>query len=167
MTLNEFIKTYRATPASGRGKCFYCGVQTQKHDAKPHHAVYQTKDHVIPASVKGWDVFVESRVVCCCRRCNSIKADFTLQEFKILSNMQEFWAETAVGVGIESLDDLELVTAHILSSRAEGRVLQLAREQARAQRREEVVQKQQKVSEPSLSSVASNEQSLENACFKP
>jgi hypothetical protein len=37
MTLDEFIKAFRAQDPVLKGACFYCGVQTRKKDAKPHH----------------------------------------------------------------------------------------------------------------------------------
>jgi hypothetical protein len=121
MRLNDFIQAFRALDPVLEGKCFYCGVQTNKR-CKPHHAVYQTKDHVIPASVKNWEQFVESRCVRCCRRCNSIKEDLTLFEFKRRAKIEEFFAETHLGVRIESLEDIHDVTNFVMANRRiEGR----------------------------------------------
>jgi hypothetical protein len=122
MTLNDFIKAFRELDPVLQGACFYCGVQTRKQDALPHHAIYQTRDHVIPVSVKHWDRFVESRCVRCCRKCNSIKEDLTLQEFKMVSETDEFFCEKLLGIRIEALEDIEEITKHIQTHRRiEGR----------------------------------------------
>jgi hypothetical protein len=68
-------------------------------------------------SVEGWDRFVESRVVRCCRKCNAIKEDLTLQEFKLRSGIEEFFAERLLGQRIEVLDDIGAVTDHIIRNR--------------------------------------------------
>jgi 5-methylcytosine-specific restriction endonuclease McrA len=50
---------------------------------KAHHSVFHTRDHVIPDSV-GLGDCPDSRAnrVVCCRRCNGLKEDLTLHEFK-------------------------------------------------------------------------------------
>jgi hypothetical protein len=121
MKLDDFLKAFRALDPVLEGKCFYCGVQTNKR-CKPHNALYQTKDHVIPACVKGWEQFCESRCIRCCRKCNSIKEDLTLSEFKRRAKIEIFFAETILGVRIESLEDIEEVTNFVMANRRiEGR----------------------------------------------
>jgi hypothetical protein len=121
MRLTDFIQAFRAQDPVLEGKCFYCGVQTNKR-CKPHNALYQTKDHVIPVCCKGWEQFVESRCVRCCRRCNSIKEDLTLFEFKRRAKLEVFFAETLLGVKIEHLEDIDAVTNFVMANRRiEGR----------------------------------------------
>lgn len=117
MTLDEFIKSFRNQAAIVRGRCFYCGVTTQRSGAKPTHAIFQTRDHVIPESVPDWTQFVESRVVVCCRKCNSVKEDLTMQEFKTRTGLETFFAEQFIGIRIEDLSDIEIITIHIVNNR--------------------------------------------------
>jgi hypothetical protein len=117
MTLDEFIKSFRSQAAAVRGRCFYCGITTQRAGAKPTHAIFQTRDHVIPESIPDWTQFVESRVVVCCRKCNSVKEDLTLQEFKVRTGLETFFSELFLGIRIEDLTDIETVTSHILNNR--------------------------------------------------
>jgi hypothetical protein len=94
------------------------------NSCKPHHALYQTKDHVIPVSCKGWEGYVESRCIRCCRKCNSIKEDLTLFEFKRRAKIDVFFAETLLGVRIEELEDIHVVTDFVMATRRkEGRVV--------------------------------------------
>ncbi len=120
MKLIDFIEAFREQAPILKGKCFYCGVQTNK-SCKPHNALYQTKDHVIPISIKNWTQFGYCKVRCC-RKCNSIKEDLTLFEFKRRSGITEFFAETHLGVKIENLEDIEDVTKFVMANRRiEGR----------------------------------------------
>jgi HNH endonuclease len=119
MTLSEFILAFRDRIKETKGKCFYCGNQTSK-DGKESHAHFHTRDHVIPLSARGNDKYA-NRVVCC-RKCNAIKEDLTLHEFKRRSGILTFYAETLLGTRIDDLTDIESVTAKIISSRKiEGR----------------------------------------------
>jgi hypothetical protein len=123
MRLNDFLQAFRALDPVLEGKCFYCGVQTNKR-CKPHNALYQTKDHVIPVSCKGWEAYVESRCIRCCRKCNSIKEDLTLFEFKRRAKIDIFFAETLLDVRIENLEDIHVVTDFVMATRRkEGRVV--------------------------------------------
>lgn len=115
MTLSDFILAFKALEKETRGKCFYCGTQTQRGGHKPHHAVFQTHDHVIPRSALGSDLRT-NRVVCC-RKCNALKADLTLPEFKLIGKIQIFYAEELLGMRIEKLEDFETVTIQVLSNR--------------------------------------------------
>jgi hypothetical protein len=125
MTLTEFILAWRDLAPVVRGKCFYCGKQTNK-EGKPKHARYQTKDHVVPRSVMNSTPRSErtphgNRVVCC-RKCNSTKEDLTMQEFKRRSGIQTFYAEEYLNVRIDDLTDIAEVTLFILNARKiEGR----------------------------------------------
>jgi HNH endonuclease len=115
MTLSDFILAFKALEKETLGKCFYCGIQTQKGGLKPSNAIFQTKDHVIPASAKGGDRRA-NRVVCC-RSCNKIKEDLTLQEFKRRTGAMLFYSETLLNVRIADLEDIETIDAHILNTR--------------------------------------------------
>ena len=120
MTLSDFILAFKALEKETRGKCFYCGIQTERGSLKQSAAIYMTRDHVIPTSAKGGDR--RANKVVCCRKCNSIKEDLTLQEFKQRSGISIFYAETLLGIRIVDLDDIEAVTAHIENTRkVEGR----------------------------------------------
>jgi len=120
MTLCDFILAFKELEKKTTGKCFYCGVQTEKGGLKPSNALFMTRDHVIPTSAKGGDR--RANKVVCCRKCNSIKEDLTLQEFKQRSGISIFYAEALLGIRIVDLDDIEAVTAHIENTRkVEGR----------------------------------------------
>jgi hypothetical protein len=121
MNLGDFILAYREKAAETKGRCFYCGKQTNK-EGKEHYANYQTKDHVVPLSAKGTHTFVNR--VCCCRKCNDVKEDLTLFEFKERSGIETFFAETLLGVKIDDLTDIREVTQNVLTNRKiEGRCL--------------------------------------------
>ena len=115
MTLSDFIIAFKALAKKTQGKCFYCGTQTQKGGLQQHNARFMTKDHVIPTSAKGGDRRA-NRVVCC-RGCNKLKEDLTLHEFKDRSGMAVFYAEVLLGVGINSLTDIDEITTAILYTR--------------------------------------------------
>jgi hypothetical protein len=120
MTLSEFILAFKALEKETKGRCFYCGVQTERSGLKPHNAIYQTRDHVIPISAKGWDR--RANKVVCCRRCNSLKEDLTLIEFKRRMSLTVFYAEELLGARIEGLTDIESVNTHVINTRrVEGR----------------------------------------------
>lgn len=120
MTLSDFILAFKALEKETRGKCFYCGVQTERGSLKQSAAIYQTRDHVIPVSAKGGERRA-NRVVCC-RKCNTIKEDLTLHEFRRRSGIPVFYAESVLGCRIDDLSDIEAVTVHILNTRKiEGR----------------------------------------------
>ena len=120
MKLIDFIQAFREQAPILEGKCFYCGVQTNKR-CKPHNALYQTKDHVVPISIKDWSKFGYVKVRCC-RKCNSIKEDLTLFEFKRRAKIEVFFAETHLGVKIENLEDIDEVTNFVMANRRiEGR----------------------------------------------
>lgn len=126
MKLAEFILAFRARETETKGRCFYCGVQTHK-GAKESHAVFHTRDHVVPASVKQGDN-ADSRAnrVVCCRRCNGLKEDLTLHEFKRRATIQTFYAETLLGIRIDDLEDIEEITTKILAGRKiEGRSIKI------------------------------------------
>lgn len=118
MTLCEFILAWRELAPVVRGRCFYCGKQTSK-EGKPKHAHFQTKDHVVPKSAKGdqKDRTRHSNRVICCRKCNAVKEDLTMHEFKRRSGMGTFYAEEILGVGIDDLSDIAEVTLFILNAR--------------------------------------------------
>ena len=119
MTLEDFILAWRSREKETKGKCFYCGTRTHK-GAKENHSVFHTKDHVVPVSAKG-NLNRANRVVCC-RRCNGVKEDLTLHEFKRRSGIEVFYAERLLGVRIDDLADIEEVTVWILGNRRiEGR----------------------------------------------
>lgn len=126
MTLAEFVIAWRALAPVVRGKCFYCGKQTSK-EGKPKHAHYMTRDHVVPRSAihSGAPENVRTRHgnrVICCRKCNSVKEDLTMQEFKRRSGMETFYAEEVLKVRIDDLSDITEVTLFILNARKiEGR----------------------------------------------
>ena len=61
------------------------------------------------------------QTVRCCRRCNSIKDDRTLAEFKAQASVEEFFCEALLGVRMEFLDDFAEVEKAVLSSRRESR----------------------------------------------
>lgn len=120
-TLRDFILAFRSRAAETKGACFYCGRQTTKQ-AKETAAVFQTKDHVIPMSAIGKDS--QGNRVICCRKCNSIKEDLTLFEFKRRSEIEEFYAEKLFGVKIENLLDIDEVTLFVMANRRiEGRCI--------------------------------------------
>jgi len=119
MTLEDFILAFRARERETKGKCFYCGTQTHK-GAKESHSVFHTRDHVVPVSAKGKQARA-NRVVCC-RKCNGIKEDLTLHEFKRRSGLAVFYAETLLSVRIDDLTDIEEITVHVIKHRrVEGR----------------------------------------------
>ena len=123
MTLSEFILAFRDLIKETKGKCFYCGNQTSK-DGKENHAHFHTRDHVVPNSAGGGGG-VANKVICC-RKCNAVKEDLTLYEFKRRSGILTFYAETLLGVRIDDLTDIESVTAQIISSRKiEGRSIKI------------------------------------------
>jgi|SRR5271157_4750590 len=115
MTLSDFILAFKALEKETTGKCFYCGVQTQKGGLKPSNALFQTRDHVIPTSAKGGDR--RANKVVCCRSCNKIKEDLTLQEFKRRSGITIFFAEGLLGINIDDLDDIAVINASIVNTR--------------------------------------------------
>src|SRR5271154_2144385 len=100
MILSELILAWRALAAEVKGKCFYCGQQTDK-GSTPSHPNFQTRDHVIPHCAKGRTLHT-NRVICC-RKCNSTKEDLTMAEFKCRSGIAVFYAEDVLGVRIEDL----------------------------------------------------------------
>jgi hypothetical protein len=115
MTLVEFILAFKALEKETKGKCFYCGIQTERGSLKQSAAIYMTRDHVIPTSAKGGDR--RANKVVCCRKCNTIKEDLTLHEFKRRSGIVLFFAESLLGLRIDDLSDIEEVTYHILNTR--------------------------------------------------
>ncbi len=87
---------------------------------KQSAVIFQTRDHVIPTSAKGGDR--RANKVVCCRKCNNIKEDLTLHEFKRRSGITLFFSESLLGQRIDDLSDIEEVTIHILNTRKiEGR----------------------------------------------
>jgi hypothetical protein len=65
--------------------CFYCGAKlNSRKETKrnPCYAFAHTIDHVIPKARNGSDS--KCNKVNCCFRCNSAKADLTLEEFRQL-----------------------------------------------------------------------------------
>lgn len=119
MTLEEFILAFKALEKETKGRCAYCGVQTHK-GVKESASVFHTKDHVVPQSAKG--PHVRANKVVCCHRCNDIKEDLTLHEFKRRSGITVFYAERLIGVRIDDLSDIEEITGHIVALRKlEGR----------------------------------------------
>jgi len=125
MTLSDFILAFKALEKETRGKCFYCGIQTERGSLKQSAAIYMTRDHVIPTSAKGGDR--RANKVVCCRTCNKQKEDLTLYEFKRRSGKEVFFAEELLGVRIETLDDIETINASILSTRkVEGRSIKFS-----------------------------------------
>jgi HNH endonuclease len=125
MTLAEFVLAWRSLAPVVKGKCFYCGKQTSK-EGKPKHAHYMTKDHVIPQSAMNTSMrgtrTPHGNCVVCCRKCNSVKEDLTMQEFKRRSGIQTFYAEEYLNVRIDDLTDITEVTLFIINARKiEGR----------------------------------------------
>lgn len=119
MTLEELILAFREREKETKGKCFYCETQTEK-GVKESNSRFHTKDHVVPQSAKG--PHIRANRVVCCRRCNDIKEDLTLHEFKRRSGILIFYAERLIGVRIDDLSDIEAVTVRILNNRKiEGR----------------------------------------------
>lgn len=114
MTLEDFILAWRDREQETKGKCFYCGVQTHKH-AKESHSVFHTRDHVVPRSALGRHS--QANRVVCCRKCNGLKEDLTLHEFKRRSGIATFYSEQLLGVRIDDLSDIEEITVHILANR--------------------------------------------------
>ena len=125
MTLEDFIILFRSKEETTKGKCFYCGIQTNK--AGKHHRQYQTRDHVIPRSggiAKAKSAESQANRVVCCRKCNATKEDLTLHEFKRKSGMMVFYAEQLLEISIDALDDIEIVTNYIMTNRKiRGRVI--------------------------------------------
>ena len=120
MTLSDFILAFKALEKETKGKCFYCGIQTERGGLKQSAAIFQTRDHVIPTSAKGGDR--RANKVVCCRKCNNIKEDLTLHEFKRRSGITVFFVEALLGVRIDDLSDIEEITVSILNTRKiEGR----------------------------------------------
>jgi hypothetical protein len=117
MTLSEFILAWRDLAPTTKGRCFYCGRQTSK-EGKPHHAHYMTRDHVIPHSTKGWKRVPHGNRVVACRKCNSVKEDLTMHEFKQRSGLATFYAEEVLKVRIDDLSDIAEVTLFITSARS-------------------------------------------------
>jgi len=123
MILTEFILAFRERAAELKGKCFYCGIQTEK-GIKESCALFQTMDHVIPKSAGTKHVDGHANRVVCCRKCNDLKEDLTLFEFKRRSGIVTFFAEQVLGVLIDELDDIEHVTKHTVHNRkVEGRTV--------------------------------------------
>jgi hypothetical protein len=122
MTLSEFILAWRELAPTTKGRCFYCGTQTGRSGLRQSNALFQTKDHVIPVSAKTRMKLVAHNVVIACRKCNSKKEDLTMQEFKRRIGIQTFYAEEILGVRIDDLTDIAMVTFHIQNTRTlEGR----------------------------------------------
>ena len=120
MTLSDFILAFKALEKDTKGKCFYCGTQTERGGLKQSAAIFMTRDHVIPTSSKGGDR--RANKVVCCRKCNNIKEDLTLHEFKRRSGIDVFFAEALLGYRIDDLSDIEEITVSILNTRKiEGR----------------------------------------------
>jgi len=115
VTLSDFILAFKALEKETRGKCFYCGIQTERSGLRQSAAIFMTRDHVIPTSAKGGDR--RANKVVCCRKCNSLKEDLTLQEFKQRSGITTFFAEGLLGVRIDDLDDIAVINAHVLNTR--------------------------------------------------
>jgi hypothetical protein len=125
MTLEDFIILFRSKEEITKGKCFYCGIQTNKA-GKEHHRQYQTRDHVIPRSGGAAASSRQSQAnrVICCRKCNANKEDLTLHEFKRKSGMAVFYSEQLLEISIDVLDDIEIITNYIMTNRKiEGRVV--------------------------------------------
>lgn len=120
MTLSDFILAFKALEKETKGKCFYCGTQTERGGLKQSAAIFMTRDHVIPTSAKGGDR--RANKVVCCRKCNNIKEDLTLHEFKRRSGIAAFFAEELLGYRIDDLSDIEEITVSVLNTRKiEGR----------------------------------------------
>ena len=120
MTLSDFILAFKALEKDTKGRCFYCGTQTERGGLKQSAAIYMTRDHVIPTSARGGDR--RANKVVCCRSCNKIKEDLTLHEFKRRSGISVFFAEMLLGHRIDDLSDIEEITVSILNTRKiEGR----------------------------------------------
>jgi len=66
------------------GRCWYCGVQTNPFRD------FQV-DHVIPVSAFGTND-VEN-LVPSCRKCNHVKANLSLEEFREWQSVELFWFE--------------------------------------------------------------------------
>ena len=115
MKLIDFIEAFRQQAPILKGKCFYCGVQTERSGLRQSAAIFMTRDHVIPTSAKGGDR--RANKVVCCRKCNTIKEDLTLHEFKRRSGITLFFAEGLLGVQIDDLDDIAVINAHVLNTR--------------------------------------------------
>ena len=105
MTLSEFVLAFKALEKTTRGRCFYCGTQTARSGLSESSATFQTHDHVIPVSAEGTDM--RSNRVVCCYRCNTLKANLPLREFKRRSGIPAFYAETLLGTRIDDLSDIE------------------------------------------------------------
>jgi hypothetical protein len=120
MTLSDFILAFKALEKDTKGKCFYCGIQTERGGLKQSAAIFMTRDHVIPTSAQGGDR--RANKVVCCRKCNNIKEDLTLHEFKRRSGIDVFFAEALLGYRVDDLSDIEEITVSILNTRKiEGR----------------------------------------------
>lgn len=123
MTLTDFILLFREKAAEFKGRCFYCGVQTDK-GCKQSAALFQTMDHVIPKSAGTKHVDGHANRVVCCRKCNDLKEDLTLFEFKRRSGIVTFFAESELGVLIDELDDIQDVTRHtVFGRKQDGRTV--------------------------------------------
>jgi HNH endonuclease len=114
VTLSEFILAWRDLASSVKGKCFYCGKQTQRGGLRESNSIFQTRDHVVPRSTKPQPLH---NCVICCRKCNNKKRDLTMQEFKRVVKIETFYAEEILGVRINDLSDIAEVTFNILNTR--------------------------------------------------
>lgn len=72
-TVRQLIKIYGPY-------CFYCGIRVVVARGKVQKDNTATVDHLIPKSKGGIRTFKNSRLSC--RRCNLLKADKTLKQFK-------------------------------------------------------------------------------------
>lgn len=62
-----------------KGLCFYCDIQMTLERGKPETV---TKDHVIPKCQGG--LTNKFNIVAACQECNSLKADMSLSDFKLV-----------------------------------------------------------------------------------
>ena len=121
MTLADFILAFRAKEKETKGRCFYCAIQTHK-GVKETRAIFHTIDHVVPRSAKRLNDCNRANRVVCCRKCNNLKEDLTLFEFKRRSGITVFYGEQLLGIRIDDLDDIIEVTAFVIGNRMiEGR----------------------------------------------
>jgi hypothetical protein len=59
-------------------RCFYCAEPVQRNSPDPNHEA--TKDHMVPISRGGVDYI--ANIVPACRRCNELKGNKTIEEFR-------------------------------------------------------------------------------------
>lgn len=72
--------------------CFYCGEPIKRGSADPDHEA--TKDHMVPISRGGVDFIVN--IVPACLRCNLLKGNKTVEEFKV----ERAWVVAEKSTGI-------------------------------------------------------------------